>query len=422
MADYSKIFNTNFFDDETAQMVPGTATPDYSAAQWSPCSYDSSPATSCFTDNNYNNNNSTAWDLGSPAGSGSLDDCFVPNGNYVQPQAQTLQAYTYDGQLVKAEPTTLLDCLNAPMNTNSSNNVTPDQAYAAYQAQQHVEEARVKFEETSKMAQQIAYNDVMAACRALRISPDPAEWSIQDTRQWLLWTCQQYRNFGIDVNQLLNSRIDGLTLCLMTEADFKDIPFGDCIMWALEIWKGASEALKMEQRPIIKTSADLYQQQMSSPSDTESYSSIVYGQSFSGSSTTSSQQSYCFDQLSVGSPSSIPDSGLDIDGSEDGDSEGFDMTCGRATGSHTHLWQFLKEMLANPRYKSALHWTDRAQGIFKIDDSTLVAKKWGERKHRPAMNYDKLSRSIRQYYKKGIMKKTTRSQRLVYQFCAHYAN
>ena len=32
------------------------------------------------------------------------------------------------------------------------------------------------------------------------------------------------------------------------------------------------------------------------------------------------------------------------------------------------------------------------------------------------MNYDKLSRSLRQYYKKGIMKKTERSQRLVYQF------
>ena len=40
--------------------------------------------------------------------------------------------------------------------------------------------------------------------------------------------------------------------------------------------------------------------------------------------------------------------------------------------------------------------------------------------NRPAMNYDKLSRSLRQYYKKGIMKKTERSQRLVYQFCHPY--
>lgn len=55
-------------------------------------------------------------------------------------------------------------------------------------------------------------------------------------------------------------------------------------------------------------------------------------------------------------------------------------------------------------------------GVFKIEDSVEVARLWGIRKNRPAMNYDKLSRSIRQYYKKGIIKKTEISQRLVYQF------
>lgn len=55
-------------------------------------------------------------------------------------------------------------------------------------------------------------------------------------------------------------------------------------------------------------------------------------------------------------------------------------------------------------------------GIFKIEDSTHVARLWGLRKNRPAMNYDKLSRSIRQYYKKGIIRKPDVSQRLVYQF------
>ena len=33
------------------------------------------------------------------------------------------------------------------------------------------------------------------------------------------------------------------------------------------------------------------------------------------------------------------------------------------------------------------------------------------------MNYDKLSRSIRQYYKKNIIKKPKETSRLVYQFC-----
>ena len=59
-------------------------------------------------------------------------------------------------------------------------------------------------------------------------------------------------------------------------------------------------------------------------------------------------------------------------------------------------------------------------GIFKIEDSAYVARLWGRRKNRPAMNYDKLSRSIRQYYRKGIIRKTDCSRRLVYQFCPKY--
>jgi SAM pointed domain-containing ETS transcription factor len=91
-------------------------------------------------------------------------------------------------------------------------------------------------------------------------------------------------------------------------------------------------------------------------------------------------------------------------------------------GAHIHLWQFLKELLAAPQvHGSCVRWLDRSAGVFKIEDSVRVARLWGARKNRPAMNYDKLSRSIRQYYKKGIMKKTERSQRLVYQFCHPYS-
>lgn len=93
----------------------------------------------------------------------------------------------------------------------------------------------------------------------------------------------------------------------------------------------------------------------------------------------------------------------------------------RNGGSYIHLWQFLKELLQSPGvHGSCIRWLDRGKGVFKIEDSVRVARLWGKRKNRPAMNYDKLSRSIRQYYKKGIMKKTERSQRLVYQFCHPY--
>lgn len=89
---------------------------------------------------------------------------------------------------------------------------------------------------------------------------------------------------------------------------------------------------------------------------------------------------------------------------------------------HTiHLWQFLRDLLLNPdRHSESIKWLDHSKGIFKIENSREVAKLWGQRKNRPAMNYDKLSRSIRQYYKKGIIKKTSTSKRLVYQFQPTY--
>jgi len=47
--------------------------------------------------------------------------------------------------------------------------------------------------------------------------------------------------------------------------------------------------------------------------------------------------------------------------------------------------------------------------------SLQVARRWGVQKNRPAMNYDKLSRSLRYYYEKGIMQKVA-GERYVYRF------
>ena len=108
----------------------------------------------------------------------------------------------------------------------------------------------------------------------------------------------------------------------------------------------------------------------------------------------------------------------------DEDDEDEDEDCkggSKKGGSNIMLWQFLKELLLQPdSYSGCIHWLDREKGVFKIVDSVRVAKLWGQRKNRPAMNYDKLSRSLRQYYKKGKMKKTEKTQRLVYQFCEPY--
>lgn len=47
---------------------------------------------------------------------------------------------------------------------------------------------------------------------------------------------------------------------------------------------------------------------------------------------------------------------------------------------------------------------------FKLVEPEEVARRWGLQKNRPAMNYDKLSRSLRYYYEKGIMQKVAGNQ------------
>ncbi|KAJ7304125.1 hypothetical protein JRQ81_011651 [Phrynocephalus forsythii] len=52
---------------------------------------------------------------------------------------------------------------------------------------------------------------------------------------------------------------------------------------------------------------------------------------------------------------------------------------------------------------------------FKLRDPHEVARRWGKRKNKPRMTYEKLSRGLRYYYHKNIIHKTS-GQRYVYRF------
>ncbi|XP_029995209.1 SAM pointed domain-containing Ets transcription factor-like isoform X1 [Sphaeramia orbicularis] len=194
--------------------------------------------------------------------------------------------------------------------------------------------------------------DIDTACKLLNIAPDPMDWTCMHVQKWLLWTEHLYRLPQIS---MVFQELTGSNLCSMTEADFRQrtSQFGDMLYAHLDIWRSAA-AMK-ERCPTENGKSG----------DDDSWSDVVCN---------------------------YPSQPI-------------------------HLWQFLRDLLRKPHnYSRCIRWLNKEKGIFKIEDSAHVARLWGIRKNRPAMNYDKLSRSIRQYYKKGIIRKPDVSGRLVYQF------
>lgn len=78
------------------------------------------------------------------------------------------------------------------------------------------------------------------------------------------------------------------------------------------------------------------------------------------------------------------------------------------------LWQFLLELLTDRDCQNCIAWTGR-EWEFKLIDPEEVARRWGSRKNKPKMNYEKLSRGLRYYYDKNIIHKVP-GKRYVYRF------
>ena len=57
------------------------------------------------------------------------------------------------------------------------------------------------------------------------------------------------------------------------------------------------------------------------------------------------------------------------------------------------------------RYTSYIAWKHKESGVFKIVDPAGLAKLWGIQKNHLSMNYDKMSRALRYYYRVNILRK-----------------
>merc|ERR1712183_690596 len=79
------------------------------------------------------------------------------------------------------------------------------------------------------------------------------------------------------------------------------------------------------------------------------------------------------------------------------------------------ITQWILSLLRDPKYNPrVISWENEEEGVFYVTDTAKFAKLWGERKKNPSMNYEKLSRAMRYYYKNGELMAV--EKRTTYQF------
>ncbi|NWW93784.1 ERG regulator, partial [Rhynochetos jubatus] len=271
--------------------------------------------------------------------------------------------------------------------------------------------------------------------RRVIVPADPTLWSTDHVRQWLEWAVKEY---GLpDVDILLFQNIDGKELCKMTKDDFqrltpsynadillshlhylRETPLphltSDDVDKALQnsprlmharntggatfIFPNTSVYPEATQR--ITTRPDLpYEQARRSAWTSHTHPSPQSKATQPSSSTVpkTEDQRPQLDPYQILGPTS---SRLANPGS-----------------GQIQLWQFLLELLSDSSNSNCITW-EGTNGEFKMTDPDEVARRWGERKSKPNMNYDKLSRALRYYYDKNIMTKV-HGKRYAYKFDFH---
>ncbi|XP_060090241.1 transcriptional regulator ERG isoform X5 [Heteronotia binoei] len=220
--------------------------------------------------------------------------------------------------------------------------------------------------------------------RRVIVPADPTLWSTDHVRQWLEWAIKEY---GLpDVDILLFQNIDGKELCKMTKDDFQRLTpsyNADILLSHLHYLR---ENISYE--PARRSGWTSHSHPASQSKAAQASSSTV---------PQTEDQRPQLDPYQILGPTS---------------------SCLANPGSgQIQLWQFLLELLSDSSNSNCITW-EGTNGEFKMTDPDEVARRWGERKSKPNMNYDKLSRALRYYYDKNIMTKV-HGKRYAYKFDFH---
>ncbi|XP_030014815.1 fli-1 proto-oncogene, ETS transcription factor-related sequence isoform X2 [Sphaeramia orbicularis] len=269
------------------------------------------------------------------------------------------------------------------------------------------------------------------------VPADPEVWTQDHVRQWVDWAIKEYVLEEVDV--MLFQTLDGKALCKMSKEDMMRLTSAynaDILLSHLSYLRQSSPTFTYPTTPTNNTP----QQPRLQVKSENSFDEISRRNSWPTNTMTavpkgSSMEHQHSTRVTEATPRIVPDpyQTLGPISSRLANPEGQALSSSKnnRTGKHSpyklpdsahrpvgsgqiQLWQFLLELLSDSNNAGIITW-EGTNGEFKMTDPDEVAKRWGERKSKPNMNYDKLSRALRYYYDKNIMTKV-HGKRYAYKF------
>ncbi|XP_077985615.1 GA-binding protein alpha chain-like isoform X2 [Glandiceps talaboti] len=250
-------------------------------------------------------------------------------------------------------------------------------------------------EESDHVTRWIVCNNYRLEQEKLGIPIDPTEWTTEHTIHWLNWASKEFSTGLTDDAETL--KLPGKQLCEMPREEFvKKLPRpGGDIFWThLELLRKSTQTASVsvdggvgaEEAVGATTSVDTMTEVVASKLIAPAVKTIV-----------------------LQPPNAKVNRSPSITGQER-------TSPGNRTGNNgqIQLWQFLLELLTDKDSRDCISWVGD-NGEFKLNNPELVAQKWGARKNKPTMNYEKLSRALRYYYD-GDMIAKVHGKRFVYKF------
>ncbi|XP_027011388.1 fli-1 proto-oncogene, ETS transcription factor-related sequence isoform X2 [Tachysurus fulvidraco] len=217
------------------------------------------------------------------------------------------------------------------------------------------------------------------------VPADPEVWTQDHVRQWVEWAIKEYSLMDVDVSVFLP--LDGKTLCKMTKEDM------------MRLTSHYNTDVLLSHLNYLRQSSPTFSYP-TSPTNTQPPPRLQV------------KAENSFEEISR--RNSWPSGAMTVPKVEQQHNRITETPRITQGSGQIQLWQFLLELLSDSGNSTIITW-EGTNGEFKMTDPDEVAKRWGERKSKPNMNYDKLSRALRYYYDKNIMTKV-HGKRYAYKF------